>query len=229
LFGIGAFFYGSIQERLRQSEERAHEKEVLAAQAQKLAAEARLNSMAARLHPHFLFNTLNSISSLIVENPSLAEETVGRLATLLRSTLDNTNQTLIPLRQELTMIRDYIAIEKVRFGEKLTSQMNIPENLQVIKVPPISILLLVENAVKHGINPQPAGGELRIAAARRPEGGILVEVQNSGSGFSLAAIPAGRGLDNLVGRLNALFGEKAGIHVLQRDGWCVVQMMVPEL
>ena len=229
LFGAGAFFYGSLQERLRKSEERMHQKEVLAAQAQKLAAEARLNSLAARLHPHFLFNTLNSISSLIIENPSLAEETVGRLATLLRSSLDNTSQPLIPLRQEMAMIRDYIAIEKVRFGEKLTSNIVVSEDLQEAKVPPLSILSLVENAVKHGINQQPGGGTLQVVASRQPEGSLLIEVRNSGPGFSLAAIPASHGLDNLVGRLNALFGEKARINVLQRDAWCVVQMMVPEL
>jgi len=229
LFGVGAFFYGSIQERLHKAEASLHEKEVMEAQAQKLAAEARLSSLAARLHPHFLFNTLNSISSLIVENPSLAEEMVGRLATLLRSYLNNTNQPLIPLRQELAMVRDYIQIEKVRFGDRLISRIEVSDDLLEAKVPPLSMLTLVENAVKHGINQLPKGGELRITALRQPAGILSVDVRNSGPGFSLAAIPAGHGLDNLVERFHALFGEKAHIRVLQDEGWCIVQMAIPEL
>ena len=228
LFCAGAFLYGSMQERAHRAEEKLREKEVMEAHAQKLAAEARLESLAARLHPHFLFNALNSISSLIVDNPALAEKMVGRLAALLRASLDNTNQPLIPLRQELAMIRDYIEIEEVRFGSRLTGRIEVPEELQAARVPPLSILSLVENAVKHGIHPQPGGGEFLVAASRFHNRNLLIEVRDSGPGFSLASIPAGHGLDNLVGRLHALYGEKAHISVLQRDGWCIVQMVVPE-
>lgn len=228
IFGVGAFLYGSMQDRLHRAEEKLHEKEVMETRAQKLAAEARLDSLASRLHPHFLFNTLNSISSLIVDDPALAEKTVGRLAKLLRSSLDNTNQPLIPLRQELAMIQDYFEIERVRFGDKLAGRIEVPEALQNDKVPPLSVLSLVENAVKHGITPQPDGGKfLVVASTQEPDGSLLIEVRDSGPGFNLTAIPAGHGLDNLVGRLNALFGEKAHINVLHRDGWCIVQMVVP--
>jgi two-component system, LytTR family, sensor histidine kinase AlgZ len=228
IFGVGAFLYGSMQERLHRAEEKLHEKELLEERAQKLAVEARLDSLASRLHPHFLFNTLNSISALIVDNPTLAEKTVGRLATLLRSSLDNTNQPLIPLRQELQMIRDYFEIERVRFGDRLVGRIDAPEELQDAPVPPLSILSLVENAVKHGISPQPAGGELVIAASTKErDASLLIEVHDTGPGFKLAAIPAGHGLDNLVVRLHALFGEKAHLNVLQRDKWCIVQMVLP--
>ena len=229
LFGVGAFFYASMQERLHRTEEKLHEKEILEERAKKLAAEARLDSLESRIHPHFLFNTLNSISSLIVENPALAEKTVGRLAKLLRSSLDNTTQPLIPLQQELEITRDYFEIERVRFGDKLRWRMEVPEELKNAKVPPLSIQSLVENAVKHGIKPQRDGGEfVVIASEQAPGGSLLVEVRNTGSGFNLAAIPAGHGLDNLVGRLNALYGDRAFLKVFQRDGWCVVQMVVPQ-
>lgn len=228
VFGVGSFLYGSMQDRLRGVEDKLHEQEVMETRAQKLAAEARLDSLASRLHPHFLFNTLNSISSLIADNPALAEKTLGRLAALLRSSLDNTNQSLIPLRQEMAMIQDYFEIEKVRFGERLMGQMDVPKQLQEAHVPPLSILSLVENAVKHGISPQPRGGKvLVIASTRQGDGSLCVEVRDSGPGFNLTAIPAGHGLDNLVGRLNALFGEKAHIRVSQRDEWCIVQMVLP--
>jgi sensor histidine kinase YesM len=229
LFGAGAYIYGSMQERLHKTEERLHEKEVLEERTQKLAAEARLESLKSRLHPHFLFNTLNSISSLIADDPALAENMVGRLAKLLRSTLDNSNQPLIALRQELAMIRDYFEIEKIRFGEKLAGRIDVPEQLQEAKVPPLSVLSLVENAVKHGITPQSKGGEVLVVASNREQGGrLLIEVRDSGPGFSLSSIPSGHGLDNLVTRLGALFGENARMNVLQRDGWCIVQMVVPQ-
>jgi sensor histidine kinase YesM len=228
IFGLGAFIYGSMQERLHDTERKLHEKAVAEERAQKLAAEARLRSLESRLHPHFLFNALNSISSLVVENPVLAERMVGRLAALLRSSLDNTNQSMIPLQQETAMVKDYLEIEKIRFGDKLRGQVNVPEELQDTKIPPLSILSLVENAVKHGITRQRSGGECLVTAfMQESNGNLLIEVCDTGPGFDLAAIGAGHGLDNLVERLNTLFGERAFLKVFQRDGWCVVQMGIP--
>jgi len=119
VFGFGAISHASLRERAQTAEEKLHEKEIAEERMKKLAAEARLRSLEARIHPHFLFNTLNSISSLIAVNPARAEQIVGRLATLLRASLDNSNQPLIPLRQELAMVESYIEIEKTRFGDKL--------------------------------------------------------------------------------------------------------------
>ena len=109
---------------------RLHEKEVAEERAQKLAAEARLRSLESRIHPHFLFNTLNSISSLIAVNPARAEQIVGRLAVLLRASLDTSNQPLIPLREELAMVESYVDIERVRFGDKLRGSVKVPAELQ---------------------------------------------------------------------------------------------------
>jgi sensor histidine kinase YesM len=230
VFALGAFFYESLQERLRDAEEKLHEKEVMEERIQKLAAEARLHSLESRLHPHFLFNTLNSISSLIEENPALAEQTVGRLAALLRSSLETTNQSLIPLRQELSFIEDYLEIEKVRFGDKLRGRIDASEEVKNVKVPSLSILSLVENAVKHGISPQRKGGEVLVVAfGEAQHDKLVVEVRDTGPGFNLAAVQPGHGLDNLVGRLNALFGDEAHLRVFPRDGWCVVQMVLPGL
>jgi len=159
----------------------------------------------------------------------LAEKTVGRLATLLRSSLDKTNQPLIPLRQELEISRDYFEIERVRFGEKLRGRVEVPEELLEKKLPPFSIQSLVENSVKHGISPQRSGGEcIRAASTQAQDGSLLIEVRDTGPGFDLAAISPGHGLDNLAGRLHALYGERSFLKILKRDGWCVVQMMVPQ-
>jgi len=226
VFALGAFFYASLRGRLQVAEQRLHARELAEERTHKLAAEARLRSLESRIHPHFLFNTLNSISSLIAENPSKAEQTVGRLAGLLRSSLDHGPQRLIPLCQELAMTEDYVEIEKVRFAGKLRGRVEVPQELRDIKVPPLSIQSLVENAVKHGITPQRGGGEFAIIASI--DGGRLcVEVSDTGPGFDLTAVRAGGGLDNLVGRLDALYGDSAGLSVVQRDGRCVVQMRLP--
>src|SRR6266478_1397450 len=160
VFGLGALVHGSLRGRLQSTEARLHAKEVAEERAQKLAAEARMRSLESRIHPHFLFNTLNSISSLIAVNPARAEQVVGRLAALLRASLDTSNQPLIPLRQELAMVESYIDIERVRFGNKLRGSVEVPAELQDAKVPPMSVQSLVENAVKHGITPLSGDGEV---------------------------------------------------------------------
>jgi len=226
VFGLGALVHAMSRERLRLAEERLLEKEAAEQRAQKLAAEARLSSLESRIHPHFLFNSLNSISSLITVNPALAEHTVGRLASLLRASLETSNQPLIPLRQELAIVESYIDVEKVRFGDKLRASLNVPLDLQDAQVPPMSVQSLVENAVKHGITPRSGGGELLVTASAE-NGSLHIEVRDSGPGFDLAAIRAGHGLDNLVERLNALFGASARLNVLRRDGYSVVEMVLP--
>jgi sensor histidine kinase YesM len=226
VFGLGAMVHASLRERAQRAEERLHQKEVAEERAQKLAAEARLRSLESRIHPHFLFNTLNSISSLIAVNPARAEHIVGRLAVLLRVSLDNSGRRLIPLREELAMVESYLDIERVRFGEKLRGSVEVPAELRDAEVPPMSVQSLVENAVKYGVTPQSSGGECRIAACAEGES-LRIEVRDTGPGFDLAAIPAGHGLDNLVERLDALFGPRARLNVLRRDGYSVVEMVLP--
>jgi sensor histidine kinase YesM len=228
VFGIGALVHAMLRERLRVAEEKLHEKEINEERIQKLAAEARLRSLESRIHPHFLFNTLNSISSTIAVDPARAEQIVGRLAVLLRASLDNSNQTLIPLQQELAMVESYLDIEKSRFGEKLRSSTEVADDLRSTKVPPMSVQALVENAVKHGVTPQRGGGEIVVAASTE-NGNLRVEVRDSGPGFDLTAIPAGHGLDNLVERLEALFGDKARLNVFRRDGQSIVEMVLPHV
>jgi sensor histidine kinase YesM len=228
VFGLGALVHAMLRERLRVAEEKLHEKEVAEQRAQKLATEARLSSLESRIHPHFLFNTLNSISSMITVNPARADQIVGKLAVLLRASLDNSNQPLIPLQQELAMVESYLDIEKARFGDKLRGSTEVSDDLRGARVPPMSVQALVENAVKHGIAPQRGGGEILVAASAE-NGSLIIEVRDTGQGFNLTAIPAGHGLDNLVERLQALFGDKARLNVFRRDGQSVVEMVLPHV
>jgi len=228
VFGFGALLHATLRERLRVAEEKLREKEVAEERAQKLATEARLSFLESRIHPHFLFNTLNSIGSMITVDPERADQTLGKLATLLRASLDNSNQALIPLQQELAMVESYLDIEKARFGNKLRGSTEVVDEVRSAKVPPMSVQALVENAVKHGIAPQRGGGEILVAASAE-NGNLRIEVRDTGPGFNLTAIPAGRGLDNLVERLSALFGDHARLNVFRRDGQSVVEMVLPRL
>lgn len=226
VFGSGALVHGSLRGRVQRMEKELHEKAAAEERTRKLAMEARLRSLESRIHPHFLFNTLNSISSLIAVNPARSEQIVGRLAVLLRASLDSSNQPLIPFEQELAMVESYLDIERVRFGDKLRGSIEVPLDLRNIKVPPMSVQALVENAVKHGITPQRGGGVVLVTASA-DNGDLRIEVRDSGPGFDLVSIPEGRGLNNLVERLDALFGEKARLNVFRRDGQAVVEMLVP--
>jgi sensor histidine kinase YesM len=228
VFGLGALVHALLRERVRATEEKLHEKEAAEERTRKLAIEARLRSLESRIHPHFLFNTLNSISALIAVNPSRAEQIVGRLAALLRASLDNGNQPLIPLQQELAMVESYLDIEKARLGDKLRGSTEVSDELRSAKVPPMSVQALVENAVKYGITPQSSGGEILVAASVE-QGSLRIAVRDTGPGFNLSAVPAGHGLDNLVERLDALFGAKARLNVLRRDGHSVVEMVLPRI
>jgi sensor histidine kinase YesM len=226
VFGLGAFSYASMREQLRRTEEKLREREMAEAQAEKLVAEARLRSLESRVHPHFLFNTLNSISALIRIDPVRAEHMVGRLSALLRSSLDSGTRSLVPLADELAMVEDYVDIEQARFGHKLRGRVDVPAELREARVPPLSVQSLVENAVKHGIAPRRCGGEVLVTASA-VNGRLTIEVSDTGEGFDLRSIRPGHGLDSLVRRLDVLFGGDAGLNVLRRGDRCVVQMVLP--
>jgi len=226
VFGLGACSYASLRERLRRSEAQLHEQQLAAVRAEQLVVEARLRSLESRLQPHFLFNTLNSISALIMIDPPRADRIVGRLSALLRASLDTGSQSLIPLGDELAMVEDYVDIERARFGSRLRCRVEAPAELRDAHVPPLSVQSLVENAVKHGIAPQRSGGDVLVSASAA-NGRLTIEVSDTGAGFDLAAIRAGHGLDSLVRRLDALFSAEARVNVSRRADRCVVQMVLP--
>jgi sensor histidine kinase YesM len=226
VFGMGAFAFASMQQRLEATERRLQDKELAEERARKLAVEARLQSLKARIQPHFLFNTLNSICALIATDPVRAEQMIGRLAAMLRTSLDSNDRRLIVLREELSFVQSYIDIEKARFGCNLQVSFDVPVALEEAKVPPMALQTLVENAVKHGITPLAGGGDIRVAASIE-SGKLRIEVSDSGAGFDLAVVRQGHGLENLVERLDALFGEPAGLNAWRQDGRCVVEMVIP--
>lgn len=173
----------------------------------KLATAARLASLESRIHPHFLFNTLNSISSLIHSDPMAADAQLQRLCTLLRFSLDSSETPLVSLGQEMKIVRDYLDIEQTRFGDRLRFELDVPDSVLGCSVPPLAVQTLVENSVKHVVAPSRTGGAITVHAA--VVGGLLtVSVSDSGPGVGAGSIVPGHGLDNLRSRLEVLFAER---------------------
>jgi two-component system sensor histidine kinase AlgZ len=214
--GLTIGIYSTLRERLDETTLQLRTKELERERALKLATEAQLASLESRIHPHFLFNTLNSISALIPEDPARAERLVEQMAALLRFSLDANQSGLVPLASELKIVADYLEIERARFGDRLRYQIDVPADLNETGIPPLSLQTLVENSVKYAIAPERTGGEIRITGAGS-DGVFRVQVSDSGPAFQLESAPAGHGLDNLKGRLSTLFGDRAAL-LLQRVG-----------
>jgi sensor histidine kinase YesM len=201
-------------------------KQVEQERAYKLLAEAQLSSLESRIHPHFLFNTLNSIAALIPRDPQLAEDTVGKLASLLRFSLGANHSSLVPLAQEMEIVRDYLEIEKTRFGKRLSCSIEVPENLQDVKVPPLALQSLVENAVKHVVSQRSQGAVIQISGAK-DSSRVCLKVLDDGPGFSLGAINPEHGLGNLISRLELLYGNEGRLDVTRENGKTAVSLSFP--
>jgi two-component system sensor histidine kinase AlgZ len=227
LVGCTVTFFEGLSYRLQDAKLQLRTTQLDEERTRKLASEARLSSLESRIHPHFLFNTLNSISALIREDPARAERTVERLAALLRYSLDTGRRPLAPLRQELRVVRDYLEIERTRFGERLRFSIDVPEGMEELEVPPMAVQTLVENSIKYAIAPSRQGGEIRVSA-RLESGSLVLAVSDDGPGFDLRAIQEGHGLENLQERLSALFNGEGRLEIARRDGRMMVSVAVPQ-
>jgi len=161
--------------------------------------DAREQALRAKLAPHFIFNTLNTLHAQIEQDPRGAQATTERLAQLFRQVIEASDQATIPLKQELTFVEAYLGIEQARLGDRLRVSVEVPEDLEAVNVLPLSLQVLVENAVKHGVAPLERGGEVRIGAERR-EGALYLWVEDPGPGFSELR-GTGTALDTLRQRL----------------------------
>ncbi|MCE3008931.1 MAG: histidine kinase [Bacteroidetes bacterium] len=174
-----------------------------------------LHTLRSQINPHFIFNALNSIRALVAERPPLAQESLTRLSKLLRNSLYSNQQERIPLSEELAAVADYLALEGIRYEEKLSWHCTLADELHAWPVPVLSILTLVENAIKHGVARQLAGGYVRIQATLEADTDRLcVEVRNSGP-LHPAGPGAGLGLQNIRDRLRILYDSHASFSLTQ--------------
>ena len=206
--------------------EAAGESEVRSARSRELAREAELRALRAQVDPHFLFNSLNSIATLATEDPPAARRMCLLLAGFMRRSLEVGERGQIPLREEMSLVSDYLAVERIRFGERLKVEEVVDEACRDCPVPPLLLQPLVENAVRHGIAQLVEGGTLRIAV-RRETDGVSIQVTNPRDPELSGGRGAGVGLENVRGRLKALHGEQARIDAQASPGGYQVHIFLP--
>jgi LytS/YehU family sensor histidine kinase len=226
IFGIFITVVESMRRRLDETTVALRTKERDEAEARRLAAEAQLASIESRVQPHFLFNTLNSIAALVHDDPAGAERMTGQRASLMRSALDSTATPLVSLDEELNVVRAYLDIERVRFGDRLRYSVDLVNGAGRLLVPRMALQTLVENSVKYAVSPRRDGASIQVRAAAA-DGRLRLTVEDDGPGFEASASPPGHGLDLLEQRLRMLFGDRASLSVKSGKGTTAVRIDVP--
>jgi sensor histidine kinase YesM len=180
-----------------------------------LVRQLELNTIKAHINPHFIFNSLNGIRALIDENPQQARTAVTQLSSILRSSLSAEKAETVALEQELKIVNDYLALESMRFEDRLKISFEVDDKTLNSPVPPMMLQTLVENAIKHGISKQMKGGIIRIVSDIKQNQHELL-VQNTGhlNGYSKSG---GFGISSTKDRLNLLYGERASFEIKQLD------------
>ena len=179
--------------------------------------EAELSALGAQINPHFLFNCLNTIRGMIVEDAAQAQDMTTRLANILRYNLQHTRTHAVPLACELEVVSDYLALEAIRFEDRLRVQFSVDPAAAQVLVPSMLLQTLVENALKHGLANLPEGGELMIRAGIQQDA-LVIEVENTGRLTEPKPGATQVGLKNARDRLRLLYGERASLNLANRDG-----------
>jgi LytS/YehU family sensor histidine kinase len=208
----------------------SQERELTAAQLQTQLAEAQLEALQRQLHPHFLFNTLNTIATLMHRDVQAADEMLVQLSDLLRLTLDRVGTQQVPLTDEVDFLRKYLEIEQRRFGDRLQVHIDVDSDVLDAPVPNLILQPLVENALRHGIGPKVAGGRVDVSA-RQESGNLVLTVRDNGVGLSpdkLNALHSGVGLSNTRSRLENLYGDRHRFEFqTPGSGGLLVRIVIP--
>jgi sensor histidine kinase YesM len=204
---------------------RIREQELRRMAAERQLVETQLRMLQAQIEPHFLFNTLAHIITLIGKEPKKAAAMLHHLTETFRVSLHRSRQGASTLGQEIDLLRDYLSIHRMRMGERLRFTFDVPKDLLGLPLPPLLLQPLVENAVMHGIESSVEGGSIAISAERMPEGGVRIVVGDTGKGLSVTSKKGGVGLSNVRERLDALYGSKARL-ILSENSPCGLQAAI---
>lgn len=204
----------------------AQARELLRSESERRALEAHLKLLQAQIEPHFLFNTLANVDSLIDGSPALAHQLLARLCDWLRLALQRARSEQGSLGDELDLLENYLFILKIRFGERLRWHISVPESARTQAFPPMLLQPLIENAVRHGIEPKLGGGEIRVRSKETPDG-WQITVEDNGCGLR-APLKEGAGLANIRARLLSLFDENATLNLQGTPGQgCTATLSLP--
>ena len=214
--GLATIYYLGERDRIAQYEAR---RQVEALRAERDAAQLRLAVLQAQVEPHFLFNTLASVRSLITAEPGRAAQTIDALADYLRATLPRFREAggeEATLDRQIDLCEGYLKLMTVRMAGRLSTRIEAAPDVRALPFPPLLLLTLVENAVTHGIEPKPGPGEIAILA-HADDGVLTVSVEDDGAGLEPGVTP-GVGLANVRAQLHSLFGDRAALDVVSRPG-----------
>ena len=230
MLGIGMLLYWmtAVAQLLALEFERARRAETRELESRLLAQDAELRMLRTQIDPHFLFNSLNSISALTAIDPGRARDMTLQLAGFFRQTLGLEAQRKLRLGEELALVERFLAIEGVRFGPRLRFEISVDEGAQDCLLPPMILQPLVENAVKHGIGALLEGGSIRVIA--RQAGSLLrIAVENDADPVDAGAAQAGKGIGlvNVRQRLAAAYGREASVHWAREDNLFRVELVLP--
>jgi sensor histidine kinase YesM len=224
--GVPLYLFSAAVHYLIIAFESSRAAERVALEAQVIARDAELRALRAQLNPHFLFNSLNSINALVGSDPEGARRMCERLGDFLRRTLALAARSSVPLGEEVELVEQYLGIERVRFGSRLSSRVQVGDDAARCQVPPLVLQPLVENAVKHGVSNRVEGGEVRIEAVR--EGDLLrVRVTNPCDGDAPVRPGAGVGLDNVRRRLHTIAPRHARLTAGRVEDEYRVELFLP--
>lgn len=188
--------------------------------------EIELNKLKSQLNPHFIFNSMNSIRALINEDPDKAKDSVTRLSNILRNSLQMSKNKVIEFKEELRLITDYLELEKTRYEERLTYNLNVADESLSTKVPPMMVQTLVENAIKHGVSKLPGGGNIELVT--KVEGDMhYISIINDGS-ISRKEDKPGFGLENTRQRLQLLYGSNATFDIKEEKDKVIAELVIPK-
>jgi sensor histidine kinase YesM len=176
------------------------------------AVVANLRALQAQIEPHFLFNTLANVTTLIDRDPAQAKHMLESFIRFLRASLATTREDSATLGGEAELIASYLAVLKVRMGARLRYAVDIPQDLAAYRLAPMLLQPVVENAIRHGLEPKVEGGEVRVAA-RRENGAVEIDITDTGVGFGATTRGDGVGLSNLLARLQGLYGSRASVAI----------------
>lgn len=221
LFMLWQVIYGGVHAVQRSSRAERERQQSLA-----LANASELRALRAQLNPHFLFNALNTVRALIDEDPTRAQEAVTRLSTLLRYTLAASENARVPLERELEVVGDYLALESLRFEDRLRTTLDVPPECQGVQVPVMVLQTLVENAVKHGIARRIDGGVITVTA-RKTEGSLILCVTNPSPRTAAKSDGTNVGVGNTTERLRLLYGDAACFSLDAGDALFTATVVIP--
>jgi LytS/YehU family sensor histidine kinase len=213
--------------RARSAASGAHEARLSGQQLEKEVLEARLRLMEAQIEPHFLFNTLANLQRLFETQPESASRLLDNLKVYLRAALPQMRQSSSTLEREADFARAYLEVLQARMGSRLAFSIEVPAHLSRQPFPPMMLVTLVENSVKHGLDPSASGGRIRIGAHERGPH-LVVEVTDTGVGLPRGSTGSGVGLSNIRARLSAVFAEAAELSLRENEPTGVVAaILVP--